>query len=256
MAEFCAQVDARIREALVHQRFPVEGAGACGEHAGSGEVADRPVIDFLPSAFTVPFGGATASASLMSGLGRGSGLMFTGAGDELLLSTFGTDPVSASVRVTEMAGHLERVLAAMTADPARRLSSVDPLAGAQRAQVSTRWATGRCSLHAAREQTSIPAMFGAHAKNTPAAVAVSGADTVFTYAALDEAANRLAHRLIDEGARPRADRRRCCCRGRPKPSPRSWRSSRPVRRTCPSTRSLPAARIAFMLGRRGPRRSP
>ncbi|MDF2582289.1 MAG: linear gramicidin synthetase subunit, partial [Mycobacterium sp.] len=250
VAEFCAQVDARIREALVHQRFPVEALERAANMRGPGEVADRPVIDFLPSAFTVPFGGATASASLMSGLGRGSGLMFTGAGDELLLSTFGTDPVFASVPVTEMAGHLERVLAAMTADPARQLSSVDPLAGAQHAQVSTlgNWPV---LTAAAREQTSIPAMFGAHAKNTPAAVAVSGAETVFTYAALDEAANRLAHRLIDEGAGPG----RIVAMLLPR-SAEAVAAILAILKTgaayLPIDPSLPAARIAFMLGDAAP----
>ena len=103
--------------------------------AAPGEVPDRVVVDFLPSGFTVPFGGAAASASLISGLGRGSGLMFSGTGDELALSTFGAGQPFSTVDVTELAGQLERVLAAMTADPGRRLSSVDPLGQPERARV-------------------------------------------------------------------------------------------------------------------------
>ncbi|WP_304118805.1 amino acid adenylation domain-containing protein, partial [Mycolicibacterium bacteremicum] len=199
VTDFCAHVDERIREALAHQRFPVEALEREVDMRAPGEVADRPVIDFLPSAFTVPFGGATASAVLMSGLGRGSGLMFTGAGDDLLLSTFGSDPAFATVPVTEIAGRLQRVLAAMTANPARALSTVDPgVEGADLAALGN-WSTLR---DAAGEPMSIPAMFGAHVGATPDAVALSGPDTALSYAELDDASNRLAQRLIGEGAGP------------------------------------------------------
>ena len=90
VADFCAHVDTRIREALQHQRFPVHALERKSHPRGAGVTADRVVVDFLPSGFTVPFGGAVASATLISGPGRGSGLMFSGTGDELALSTFGS----------------------------------------------------------------------------------------------------------------------------------------------------------------------
>ena len=89
VADFCEHVDTRIREALEHQRFPVRALERKSHLRGPGEVADRVVVDFLPSSFTVPFGGVAASASLISGLGGAFGLFFSGTGDELLLSTLG-----------------------------------------------------------------------------------------------------------------------------------------------------------------------
>ena len=48
--------------------------------------------------------------------------------------------------------------------------------------------------------------------------------------------NRLAHLLAGRGAGPGQTVWRCCSRGRPRRSWRSWRCSRPGRRTCRSTR--------------------
>ena len=105
VADFSAHVDGRIRDALDHQRFPVEALERKSHLRRPGEVADRVVVDFLPSAFTVPFGGAAASASLISGLGRGFGLVFSGGGDELLLSTSGAGHPFANFDVSDLAGH-------------------------------------------------------------------------------------------------------------------------------------------------------
>ncbi len=74
-------------------------------------------------------------ASLISGLGRGFGLVFSGAGDELLLSTLGARQPFPNFDVSDLAGQLERVLAAMTADPERRLTSLDLLAAPERVRL-------------------------------------------------------------------------------------------------------------------------
>ena len=131
MADFCANVDGRIQEALQHQRFPVEALERKSRPRGPGEVAERVVVDFLPSSFALPFGGAAASGSLISGLGRGFGLVFSGGSDELLLSTLGARQPFPNFDASDLARQLERVLAAMTADPGRRLTSLDLLDGAR-----------------------------------------------------------------------------------------------------------------------------
>ena len=112
VADFCVHVDTRIREALQHQRFPVQALERKSHLRDPGEVADRVVVDFLPSGFTAPFGGAEASASLISGFGRSFGLIFSGAGDELFLSTLGAAQSSSTLDVAGLARQLERVLAA------------------------------------------------------------------------------------------------------------------------------------------------
>src|ERR1700756_3838504 len=128
VAGFCEHVDTRIREALQHQRFPVHALERKAHPRGAGRPTDRVSINFLPSTFAVDFGGLAASASLTNaGLVGGFGLIFSGAGDELFLSTAGAGQPFLNFDVSDLAGRLGRVLGAMTADPTRSLSSVDVL---------------------------------------------------------------------------------------------------------------------------------
>ena len=128
VAGFCEYVDTRIREALQHQRFPVQALERKAHLRGAGQPADRVIVDFFPSAFSLAFGGVAASASYTDlGLVGAFGLIFSGAGDQLFLSTMGAGGPFSNFDVSDLAGRLRRVLVAMTADPTRRLSSVDVL---------------------------------------------------------------------------------------------------------------------------------
>jgi non-ribosomal peptide synthetase component F len=193
VADLCAHVDARIGEALQHQRFPVQALERKSRLRGPGEAPDRVVVDFLPSGFTVPFGGAAASASLMSGLGRSFGLIFSGTGDELLLSTLGAGQLFSTFDVADLAGQLERLLATMTADPGRRLSSLELLDAAERARLEElgNWSA---LTREATAPNSIPAMFAAPVARTPQAVAISYEGRSLT--------NRFAHLLAGRGVGP------------------------------------------------------
>ncbi len=69
-----------------------------------------------------------ASASLTNaGVVGGFGLIFSSAGEDLLLSTMGAGQPFSSFEVPDLAARLERVLGAMAADPDGLLSSVDVL---------------------------------------------------------------------------------------------------------------------------------
>ena len=90
VADFCEHVDTRIQEALQHQRFPVQALERKAHLRGQGQPADRVCVNFIPSIFTLDFGGIAASASYTnSGQVRGFGLFFSGVGDDLYLSTAG-----------------------------------------------------------------------------------------------------------------------------------------------------------------------
>ncbi|WP_231984162.1 condensation domain-containing protein, partial [Mycobacterium sp. E342] len=128
VADFCVQVDTRIRELLQHQRFPVRTLEADGGPRGLRQVANRVGIDFIPSRLTLDFAGAPATATYTNyGPVGHFGLFFLGAGDQLFLSTAGAGQPFASFDVSYLANRLQRVLAAMTADPQRLLSSVEVL---------------------------------------------------------------------------------------------------------------------------------
>jgi hypothetical protein len=133
VAGFCEYVDARIRELLQHQRFPVHALERKAGLRSPGQPAGRVSVNFLPSSFSVEFGGVAASASLTNdALMDGFGLFFSGAGDQLSLSTSGAGQPFANFDAADLARRLQRVLAAMTADPRRRLASIDLLDGGER----------------------------------------------------------------------------------------------------------------------------
>ena len=202
VADFCGYVDTRIREAVQHQRFPVRALERKAHPGGAGQVADRVSVNFLPSRFTLPFGGVTASASVINdGLVNGFGLLFSTDGDELFLSTTGAGQPFSNFDVSDLAGRLQQVLMAMTADPGRRLSSIDLLDGGERAELHG-WGNRAVLGRPATPQVSVPVLFAAQVARAPEAVALSCGERSWTYRELDEAANRLAYLLAGQGAGP------------------------------------------------------
>ncbi|WP_156749337.1 non-ribosomal peptide synthetase, partial [Mycobacterium sp. 1165196.3] len=94
-----------------------------------------------------------------------------------------------------------RVLAAMTADPAQRLSSIDLLDEAERERLDV---AGNRAIVTAPPMAlvSIPALFAAQVASAPGAVAITCAARSLTYRELYESTNRLAHLLSERGAGP------------------------------------------------------
>ena len=122
-------------------------------------------------------------------------------GHELRLRVeYDTDVFDAD-SIDTLIKRLQRVLVAMTADPQRRLSSIDVLDAAERARLDG-WGNRAVLARPATAPVSIPAVFAAQVARTPDAVAVTFEGRSMTYRELDEAANRLAHLLAGHGAGP------------------------------------------------------
>ena len=117
------------------------------------------------------------------------------------LVEFRTDVFDAA-SIEAMVERLERVLVAMTADPARRLSSIDLIDEAERAGLEG-WGN-RAVLTQPAIGVSIPGLFAAQVARTPEAVALTFEGLSMTYRELDEAANRYAHLLSGEDVGPGA----------------------------------------------------
>ncbi|MEC4835664.1 non-ribosomal peptide synthase/polyketide synthase [Mycobacteroides chelonae] len=94
-----------------------------------------------------------------------------------------------------------RVVAAMTADTAQRLSAIDLLDEPEHARIDD-WGNRAVLAAPAPLPMSIPALFAEQAMRTPESVAISFDGRGMTYGELDDAANRLAHRLTTHGVRP------------------------------------------------------
>ena len=121
-------------------------------------------------------------------------------GDELSLRVeFDTD-VFDPASIEKLIQRFKRVVAAMTADPTRRLSSVDVLDADEHARLDE--IGNRAVLTQPTTPVSIPESFAAQVSRTPAAVALVCGEHSMTYRELDEAANRLAHLLAAHGAGP------------------------------------------------------
>ncbi|WP_324681918.1 non-ribosomal peptide synthetase, partial [Mycobacterium sp. 663a-19] len=201
IGDFCRQVDIRIREALQHQRFPVHILEGGSSLLAATQAANRVVVNFVPSSITLSLAGVPATATFTSfGPVGHYGLFFVGAGDQQSLCTAGTGQPFSSFAPADLAGRLQRVLVAMAADPARRLSSVDVLDDGEHLRLDE-WSNRR-ALTRATTTASIPELFAAQVARAPRAVAVSFQGASMTYCELDEAANRLAHLLAEQGAGP------------------------------------------------------
>ncbi|MET4428512.1 amino acid adenylation domain-containing protein [Mycolicibacterium sp. 624] len=112
---------------------------------------------------------------------------------------FRTDVFDAN-SIEVLIERLQRVLEAMAADPARPLSAIDVLDADERVRLDT--IGNRAVLTQPVTGVSIPALFEAQVARDPHAVAVSFDGIHMSYRELDDAANRLAHMLIGQGAGP------------------------------------------------------
>ena len=248
---FCAHVDARIRDALQHQRFPVHSLERKGQPHGSERRANRVSVNFMPSKMTMDFAGVEASASFTNpGQVGDFGLIFSGAGDQLFLSTSGTSGPLSHHDTSSIARRLERLLGALAADPGRRLSSIQLLDDEEQAGLD-RWGNRAVLTEPAPVAPSIPAMFAAQVSRAPEAVAVSDAARSWTYREVDQAAERLARRLNDAGVGP--GQRVALLLAR---SAEAVVAMLAVLKTgaayVPIDPSVPASRIAFVLGDSAP----
>ncbi|WP_343574519.1 amino acid adenylation domain-containing protein [Mycobacterium sp.] len=199
---FCAHVDTRIREALQHQRFPVHSLERKGQPYGSEHRANRVSVNFMPSKMTMDFAGVEASASFTNPGQVGEfGLIFSGAGDQLFLSTAGAGGPLSDYDTADIARRLGRLLVAMTADPGRRLSSMGLLDDDERDRLDG-WGNRAVLTAPAPVPASIPAMFAAQVARAPEAIAISDVPRSWTYREVERAADRLAHRLDRAGVGP------------------------------------------------------
>ncbi|WP_231992139.1 non-ribosomal peptide synthetase [Mycobacterium sp. ACS4331] len=112
---------------------------------------------------------------------------------------FRTDVFDAST-VDVLIGELQRVVAALTVDVDRPLSAVEVLDDAERARLEE--IGNRAVLAQPAPATTVPAAFARQVTARPQSAAVTFGDRTMTYRELDEASDRLAHRLVGCGAGP------------------------------------------------------
>ncbi|HEX2207374.1 MAG TPA: non-ribosomal peptide synthase/polyketide synthase [Longimicrobium sp.] len=137
--------------------------------------------------------GAVAKFDLTLVLTAGAG----GASGALIYST----ELFERATIERMVGHLGRVLQQVAADPGVHLSGLALVDQAERRWAVEAWNRTEAEYPA---DACIHQLVAAQAARTPDAVALVHADDTLTYGELDARANRLAHRLLELGARPEA----------------------------------------------------
>ncbi len=146
-----------------------------------------------------PVGTQTARMDLVFSLAE----RWTEAGEAAGISgavEFRTDVFDAD-RIEALIERWQQVLVAMTADPTRRLSSVDLLDAHEHARLDG-WGNRAVLTRPGTTPVSIPVLFAAQVARTPEAVAITCDGVSMTYRELEEAANRLAHLLARQGVGP------------------------------------------------------
>ncbi|MGA9610525.1 MAG: condensation domain-containing protein, partial [Mycobacterium sp.] len=220
VAELLAQVRARGLAAYEHQDVPVEAlverlnptrslthhplvqvmlawqnfAGQDNDPAAGLALGDVQVTPLPANTDTARMDLTFSLAERFTEAGEPAGI---GGSVEFRTDVFDADSIEALIE------RLGRVLVAMTADPTRRLSSVDLLDGGEHARLDG-WGNRAVLTQPAPTSMSIPVLFAAQVARTPEAVAVTFDGRSMTYSELDEAANRVAHLLAGHDAGPGA----------------------------------------------------
>ena len=224
-----------VQVALAWQNF----AGQGGESAMAlGDVQASPLpVDTNTARMDLAF----SLSERWSEVGEPAGI---GGAVEFRTDVFDADSIEALI------GRLRRVLVALTADPARRISSIDLLDEGERARLDE--VGNRAALtEPVAAPVSIPVLFAEQVARAPEAVAVTFEGRSMSYRELDEAANRLAHQLTSQGAGPGQSVALLFSR-----SAEAIVAFLAVLKTgaayLPIDSALPAARIEFMIADSGP----
>jgi amino acid adenylation domain-containing protein len=104
----------------------------------------------------------------------------------------------ARTTIERMLRHLQALLSSAIQSPEHPIVSLPMLSATERQQIVAEWnATGR-----EYPLLTVPELFQQQVERTPNAIALVAGEARFTYRQLNEAANRLAHRLIHLGISP------------------------------------------------------
>jgi amino acid adenylation domain-containing protein/non-ribosomal peptide synthase protein (TIGR01720 family) len=201
--EHLARFDADAREAFGHDEVPfdrlVEAVGAPRDPSRNPLFDVLVTLDSARRGLPAFAGLAVEEVSLRRWAANFDlSIEFTERAGRLdCVLEYSTDLFDAAT-VERLAGHLLTLLDAIAAAPDRPLAELPWLTPAERRAVVETWNDTLLDVPA----TTYPALFAAQARRTPDRVALVCGTESLTFAELNARANRLAHRLIADGAGP------------------------------------------------------
>jgi amino acid adenylation domain-containing protein/natural product biosynthesis luciferase-like monooxygenase protein len=163
-------------------------------------------------------------------------------GDILLELDYATDLFDRAT-LDRWLGHFLTLLQGMVDDPGRSAHAVPLLSPEQRQQILVGW---NSTAHPHPQGPALHQLFEAQVDRTPSSPAVVSEDSVLTYRELDEAANRVAHRLMALGV-SRGSRVGICLERSPDQVVAILAALKAGAAYVPIDPEYPAARIQFMV---------
>ncbi|MFI8194719.1 amino acid adenylation domain-containing protein, partial [Streptomyces sp. NPDC085946] len=196
------QVSHETRQLLKHQRYRSEDLGRELNTVGSGRRLVGPTINIMAFPYDLVFGTARATTHNLSiGPVHDLSVRVDGrAGDGTLRIDFDANPAvyDAAGNATHQQRFVHLLEGLAGTDPDRPVGGLDLLLPGERDRVLPAPAASGAGTPA----RALPELFEARVAHAPGAVAVISGDTELSYAELNGRANRLARRLVRQGAGP------------------------------------------------------
>ncbi|MDH6108607.1 amino acid adenylation domain-containing protein/non-ribosomal peptide synthase protein (TIGR01720 family) [Kitasatospora sp. MAP12-44] len=201
VAELVAAGARELHAVLRHQQYRFEELSKDLGLPGTDRRLLGPQLNIVMLDQVLDFGGSRATVANLAGgpVEDLSIVVDARAGDSALAIEFAGNPGRYDARA--LAAHQDRFLAVLDGladDPERQVGRVEAVIGAEREQVLTAWNATAIEVPA----TTLAELFEAQAERTPHRTAVTHGESALTYAELNARANRLARRLVAEGAAP------------------------------------------------------
>ncbi|MCI4066855.1 amino acid adenylation domain-containing protein [Micromonospora sp. R77] len=201
LGEFLASVALDLREALLHSRYPTTGMIADLGLTGTGRALWGPIVNVMGSETALDFAGLRAELRTLStpDIEDFSAIFFhrPGGAVELIL-----DVDAGGYSTGELEAHLRRLIffldGAANADPGTPLVDLPLVDEAELRHLRTLGTGPSRDI----PDIGVHQMVEEWADRTPDAPALDYGDSVWTYRALEERANRLARLLVARGAGP------------------------------------------------------
>ncbi|MGW1073681.1 amino acid adenylation domain-containing protein [Streptomyces sp. NPDC002537] len=200
VSELVRAVADELRAVRKHQQYRGEDLRRDLKLLGTGRRLYGPVVNLIPFANELDFGGHTTTSHHLTG-GPVDDLQINvrpGADDTGLWLSFDANP--ALYTEAELADHQERFL--LLLDRLAGAGADLPLARTTLLKDGEHPAYASAGEAAAAPDATLPARFEAQAARTPEATAVTHEGAALSYAELNARANRLARLLVERGAGP------------------------------------------------------
>ncbi|MCG1056113.1 amino acid adenylation domain-containing protein, partial [Mycetohabitans sp. B5] len=200
LSSLVRQVKKEIQQGLRHQSYQTELIrqrwGLAQKQRTLG-----PTINFTLFDYILYFGSHTSSTSyIFNGpVGDLSIAFYDLPHNDQIRIDFDANP--ALYTIEDLKLHQDRFLKlvnVLSANPKQSIGCVDLLDATERQQLLVEW---NDTAHPMPE-TTLPALFEAQVAKTPDAIALAFEDQTINYAEVNVRANRLAHRLIQQGVKP------------------------------------------------------